>query len=199
MKAANIGLLISTTLGSLLLSFIPATAAILVEPIITTFNENFSDGTELPPNLQPILWNAPDTTGLNLLNNTGYTINKFSLLLLPELDFLEDDLVWGDVNGDGQVGLSNIFTNITTTPDFVFEDLLAPRLEFTDGTIPDGTRFTIQIITSPDLRPANPEENGPLAIGGFYDGFRTVPEPSTILGFTLTMVLVGLCKKMGQN
>ncbi|MBW4676060.1 MAG: PEP-CTERM sorting domain-containing protein [Desmonostoc geniculatum HA4340-LM1] len=194
MKATNLVLLISNILGSFLLSFTSANAVILVEPIVTTRNENFPDGEGFGDYLRPVndilLRNAPDAGNLqNLLNDTGYTINKLSLLLLPEFDFLEEEVVWGDVNGDGEIGLSNIFSNITIAFDFILADIPFPRLDLTDGTIPDGNRFTLQFISSPDLTPLDPLEYGPLVTGVFYDGFKSVPEPSNILGFTLIIAL----------
>ncbi|BDA76568.1 hypothetical protein CAL7716_107340 (plasmid) [Calothrix sp. PCC 7716] len=196
MKTTDIGLLISSALGSLFLSFTPATAAILVEPIVTTPRENFSDVRGLPPTLQPfepILWFfPPNDTGLpNLSNETGYTINKFSLLLFPELPEFEDGFVWGDVNGDGKIGLSNIFTNINIAPDFTvpFLDTNALRLELTNGTIQDGKSFALRFITSRDLTPIDTQGNDLLLIGSFYEGFRTVPEPSNVFAFVLTMAL----------
>ena len=58
----------------------------------------------------------------------------------------------------------------------------APRVTFTGGVIPLGTRFVSQTPTEPDLT-VLPEagDAGPLLVGGRYDGVP-VPEPSTILG-----------------
>lgn len=196
MKNTDIGLLISSALGSLLLSFTPATAAILVEPIFTSKRENFSDVKAFPLGLKPfdtiLAFFPPNDVGLpNLLNETGYTINKFSLLLFPELPEFEDSFVWGDVNGDGQIGLSNIFTNINIAPDFTVPvlDTNALRLELTNGTIQDGKSFALRFITSRDLTPIDPQGNDSLLIGSFYEGFRTVPEPSNVFAFVLTMAL----------
>lgn len=194
MKTTDIGLFISSALGSLLLSFTPATAAILVEPIVTTPRENTFDVTGLPSVLQPsepLLWFfPPNDSGIpNLTNETGYTINRLSLLLLPEFSEYEDDLVWGDVNGDGQIGLSNIFTNINIAPDSTVLDTNAPRLELTNGTIQDGKTFAFTFLTSRDLTPIDPQGNNLLLVGTFYEGFRTVPEPSNVFAFVLTMAV----------
>jgi hypothetical protein len=194
MKTTDIGLLISSALGSLLLSFTPATAAILVEPIVTTPRENIFDVRGLPPTLQPsepLLWFfPPNDTGIpNLTNETGYTINKFSLLLFPELPEFEEDFVWGDVNGDGQIGLSNIFTNINIAPDFTVLGINTLRLELTNGTIQDGKTFAFTFLTNRDLTPIAPQGNNLLLIGTFYEGVRTVPEPSNVFAFVLTMAL----------
>lgn len=196
MKTTDIGLLISSTLGSFLLSFTPVTAAILVEPILTTPRVNFPFEMKLPLGLEPfdtILAsfpaNATDTP--NLLNETGYTINKFSLLLLPISSEFRNDLVWGDVDGDGKIGLSNIFTDSNIAPDFTVPvlNVNALRLELTNGIIQDGQSFALSFITSQNLTPINTQGNDSLLIGGFYEGFRTVPEPSNVFGFVLTIVL----------
>ncbi len=187
MKTRNFGLLISSILGISVFSFAPVNAAILVEPIVTTRNENFPDGDTigdyLPASTGILFANAPDARNQqNLLNSTGYTINKLSLFLAPDFDFVDEDVVWGDVNGDGKIGLSDIFGNITIAPDLVIGNIVLPRLNLTDGTIPDGNRFTIQFITSPDLTPLDPQEFGPLVTGFSYDGVKSVPEPSNIIG-----------------
>lgn len=196
MKTTDIGLFISSAFGSILLSLAPATAAILVEPIINTADENFPDGPGFAPflPLEKSIFNAPDkNTQRNFLNDTGYTINSFSIQLLRDFSKVDDDVVWGDVNGDGKIGLSNIFANITTTSDSIFEGFPAPKLELKDGIIASGQRFTFQFITSPDLNPINPEENGPLVLVFDYDGVK-VPEPSNVFGFILTMALFGWLK-----
>ncbi len=194
MKTTDIGLLISSALGSLLLSFTPATAATLVEPIVNTPRENTFDVRGLPLGLQPsepLLWFfPPNDTGIpNLTNETGYTINKFSLLLLPEFSEFEDDLVWGDVNGDGQIGSSNIFTNINIAPDFPVLGSNALSLELTNGTIQDGTAFAFTFLTSQDLTPIDPQGDNLLLIGTAFEGSRPVPEPSNVFAFALTIAL----------
>jgi len=200
MKAKNIGLLISGAVVGCLMSLAPATAAILVEPIVTTANPSLLEGVGIPLNLQPnelIFWNAPDTTGQqNFLNNTGVSINLLSLLLLPDFDTLNEDVEWGDVNGDGQIGFSNIFSNLTVFPDFTVEGLRAPRFNFAGGEIPNNDRFVVQFLTDPDLRPAVPGDNGPLVVGGIYRSFQTVPEPSSILGSALALGLGGWLRKI---
>lgn len=193
MKIAHLGLLFFNILGSFLLLLAPANAVVLVEPIVTTAKENFPDGEglgRLRPLNDILLTNAPDAGNQqNILNDTGYTITQLSVLLLPEFGFVDEEIVWGDVNGDGQIGLSNIFSNISISPDFVLFGIPFPRLDLTNGTILNGNRFTLQFITSPDLTPVDPQEFGPLVVGTFYDGFQSVPEPSTILAFALVVIL----------
>lgn len=198
MKTTDIGLFISSALGSFLLSLAPATAAILVEPIITTADENLPDGPGFAPllPLEKSIFNAPDrNTQRNFLNDTGYTINNFSIQLLPDLSVIGgEDVVWGDVNGDGKIGLSNIFANITTTPDANFEAFPAPKLELKDGIIASNQRFTFQFLTSPDLTPTDADENGPLVLVFDYNGVK-IPEPSNIFACVLIMALFGWVKK----
>ncbi|MFW9264599.1 PEP-CTERM sorting domain-containing protein [Nostoc sp. CALU 546] len=205
MKAKNIGLLISGAVGGCLMSLAPANAAILVEPIITKLNPDFQDGVGIPFNLQPgelTFWNVPDTTGeQNFLNDTGLAIDSISFILLPGFDTLDDDLAWGDVNGDGKIGISNIFTNINVDPDFTFQPLSipqsfsAPRIDFAAGIIPLNERFVVQFLTTPDIRPVVPGDNGPLVVGGVYFASEPVPEPSTILGSVFAIGLGGYLKK----
>ncbi|MDZ8258619.1 PEP-CTERM sorting domain-containing protein [Nostoc sp. ChiQUE01b] len=190
----NISLFSSGILGSLFLLYPPAYAAILVEPIITTANKNFPNGETLGANFQPLInilgSNAPDAGNQdNLLNDTGYTINKLSLLLLTQFDLVADDVFWGDVNGDGKIGISNIFSNITIASDLALGGTLVPRLDLTGGTISNGKRFTIQFLTSPDLTPINSQEYGPLVTGFFYDGFKSVPEPSNLFAFAFAITI----------
>jgi hypothetical protein len=45
------------------------------------------------------------------------------------------DATWGDVDGDGQVGISDIFSSITASPD-------GKVIHFSGGLIPPGGRFT---------------------------------------------------------
>jgi hypothetical protein len=194
MKTTDIGLFISSALGSLLLSFTSATAATLVEPIFTNRRENFP---EIPGSFSNILpsdtlltFFPPNDAGLNFLNETGYTINKFSLLLVPrDPPEFGNDLVWGDVDGDGKIGSSNIFTNTNIAPDFTVPviNINAQRLELTNGIIQDGESFALSFITNQDLTPINGDDS--LAIAMFYGGFRTVPEPSNVFAFVLTMAL----------
>jgi hypothetical protein len=193
MKITDIGLLISGALGSLLLSFTSATAATLVEPIVTNKRENFSEISGALSNFLPsdtlLTFFPPNDAGLNFLNETGYTINKFSLLLVPRDPEFGNDLTWGDVDGDGKIGSSNIFTNTQIAPDFNVPvlNINAPRLELTNGLIQDGQSFALSFITNRDLTPINGDDS--LAIAMFYGGFRTVPEPSNVFAFVLTMAL----------
>ncbi|MFP5270670.1 hypothetical protein [Coleofasciculus sp.] len=189
------------TLGTAVMSFlssVPVTAAtIFVEPIITRPNPNFPDGIGLPPMLPPntpLLWNFPDTSGeQNFLNDTGFTITEFNLILLTE-QFNGDDVVWGDANGDGQIGQSDIFSSITLNPN----NLQFPQLDITEGSIPSGNRFVFQFISNPDLTPEQPGDNGPILAAGIYDGVAaSVPESSP--GWGLVLLGVGYVSKEVWN
>ena len=192
MNAKNIGAIVASAAVSSLLSLAPATATIIVEPVLTTPDPNlpFSDfgiGSRNPPG-SVLIWPAPDISGQqNFLNaGAGLDITIIELFLFPELDKLDDEVIWGDVNGDGQIGVSDIFANIEVDNSFILEDpdglFQAPRVTFTGGVIPLGTHFVAQTLTDPDLTvPPEVGDAGPLVVGGRYDGVP-VPEPSTILG-----------------
>ena len=191
MNTKNIGALFAGTAVSSLLSLAPATAAILVEPVLTTPDPD--------PNLPSldfgyvnprtvVTWNAPDITGQqNFLNaGTGVDITIIELFLFPDFDELDDEVIWGDVDGDGQIGGSDIFKDIEVDNSFILDVFgflfRAPRVTFTGGVIPLGTSFALQTLTEPDLTvPPEVGDAGPLLVGGRYDGVP-VPEPSTILG-----------------
>ncbi len=193
MNTKNLGTLVAGTAVSSLLSLAPATAAtIVVEPVLTTPDPDLPS-SDVGFGVNPgtvVAWNAPDRTGQqNFLNvGTGHHITTMELFLLPELDELDDELIWGDVDGDGQIGVSDIFDNIEVDNSFILESpdgllqFQAPRVTFTGGVIPLGTRFVAQTLTEPDLTvPPEVGDAGPLVVGGRYDGVP-VPEPSTILG-----------------
>ena len=192
MNAKDIGAIVAGAAVSSLLSLAPATAAIIVEPVLTTPDPNlpFSDfplGSANPPR-EVLVWPAPDSSGQqNFFNaGTGLDITIIELFLLPELDRLDDEVIWGDVNGDGRIGVSDIFENIEVDNSFILDDpaglFQAPRVTFTGGVIPLGTHFVAQTLTDPDLTvPPEVGDAGPLLVGGRYDGVP-VPEPSTILG-----------------
>jgi hypothetical protein len=202
MNTKNIGtLVVSAAVSSLLFPF-AAAAAILVEPVLTTANpnlpvQNFGIGDRNPPRTV-LVWNAPDRSGQqNFLNRgTGLDITKMDLYLFPELDALNEDVIWGDVNGDGKIGVSNLFANIEVDNNFILEDsgdfYQAPRVTFTGGVIPLGTSFVTQFLTQPDLTVTG--NAGPLLVGGSYDGVP-VPEPSAILGLVSVLGLGVLLKK----
>lgn len=199
MNTKNIITLVAGTALSSLISLAPATAVILVEPVLRNSDPNLPSvdfGGVAPRRVA--VWNAPDITGQqNFLNGvgTGLDITIIELFLLPELDELDDEVIWGDVDGDGQIGISNIFDNIEVDNSFILESpsglFQAPRLTFTGGVIPLGTGFALQTLTDPDLTiPPEAGDAGPLVVGGRYDGLAvTIPESSTILGLVSVLGL----------
>mgnify|MGYP004476957127 CR=1 FL=1 len=148
---------------SLLSSLTPANATILVEPTVTTQNEDILKtrnpralGPEITPGLV-IEYGVPDVAN-NLLNATGQDIGSlvFELETLSYTNpnstpaFNNEPVQWGDVNGDGKIGFSNvpglndIFTNVTVTDNV---------LTYSGGVIPNGTVFFNPFSSQPDLRP----------------------------------------------
>ncbi|NJN13552.1 MAG: PEP-CTERM sorting domain-containing protein [Richelia sp. RM1_1_1] len=53
--------------------------------------------------------------------------------------------------------------------------------------IEDGESFALSFITNRDLTPINGDDS--LLIAFFYEGSKTVPEPSNVFAFALTMAL----------
>ncbi len=202
MNIKKIGTLIANAIvGGFLLST-PAAAVIFVEPIVTTADPNLPPqpiGIGLNPPREIVVWNAPDVSGQqNFLNDTGLNLTTLSLLLFPDFDALGEDAIWGDVNGDGKIGSSNIFTNFDVNNDFLLGQVRAPIINITGGAIPNGERFVFQFLTNPDLTvPPEVGDNGPLFVGGAYDGIPAtpIPEPSNILGLFLSLGVVGLIGK----
>ncbi len=208
MNTKNIGTLVISAAVSSLLSLAPAAAAILVEPVLTTPDRNLPSrnfGIGVNPPRTVLVWNAPDISGQqNFLNEgTELDITTIELFLFPELDEVDDEVIWGDVNGDGQIGISNLFANIEVDNNFILEDsgelFRAPRVTFTGGVILLGTRFVAQTLTEPDLTaPLEVGDAGPLLVGGRYDGV-TVPEPSTILSLVSVLGFGVLFKKKSSQ
>ena len=112
-------------------------------------------------------------------NNTPYNITGFTLSLIgtavePEpFNFIITrgpvDAIWGDVNGDGSVGSSDIFGSITLSPDM-------KTIFFSDGLIPVGGRFT-------DFNYAMVTAGEPAFLAGIDASFTgtAVPEPATLM------------------
>jgi hypothetical protein len=118
-------------------------------------------------------------------NNTPYNITSLTLQIVGPVDEPEPfnfkitldpnvSAFWGDANGDGQIGLSDIFSTITLSPD-------RRTITYSDGLIPVGGRFTDFIFSTTD-------DGQPFKVGVYtsFDGVL-VPEPAT-----WAMVLTGL-------
>lgn len=128
-------------------------------------------------------------------NNTQYNITGFTLQLIGTAPVTDNpgtivrgpvDAVWGDVNGDGQIGLSNIFATIIVSAD-------QKQIRFEDGLIPVGGRFTdIHLAASDD----------PPVFAGIDSTFtgELIPEPYTFVlaGSGLALLLLhGLRRRRG--
>jgi PEP-CTERM motif len=119
-------------------------------------------------------------------NNTPYNITSVTLQIVGSavepvpFDFtitLDPNVsaFFGDANGDGKTGLSDMFSTITLSADH-------RTITYSDGLIPVGGRFTDFLFSMTD--------NGEPFKAGVYtsfDGFLAVPEPAT-----WTLLLTGL-------
>ena len=128
----------------------------------------------------------PLVNDLRPYNNTAYNITSLTLQIVGSavepvpftFTFTLDPNVsafFGDVNGDGKVGVSDIFKTVTLSADH-------RTVTFSDGLIPVGGRFTDSLLSITD--------NGEPFKAGVYasfDGFLAVPEPAT-----WTILLMGL-------
>lgn len=123
---------------------------------------------------------------LRVYNNTAYNITSLTLRIVGSaveptpfnFTFTLDPNVsafWGDVNGDGKVGLSDIFSTLALSQDH-------RAITFSNGLIPVGGRFTDFIFSMTD-------DGQPFqaAIYASFEGFLAVPEPAT-----WAILLVGL-------
>lgn len=205
--------------GISFLSLTPASAVILVEPIVTTQNEDILK-TETPTTLGPeyppgfaVEYGVPDAAN-NLLNATGRDIGSL-VIELETLSYSNPDstpafdnepVQWGDVNGDGKIGFSNvpglvdIFTDVTVADNVI---------TFSGGVIPDGTVFFDQFLTQPDLSPGGGiippgDQNGPIRVSSFYTAVSeptAVPEPTSTLGLLVfgSLGVVSTLKRKRQQ
>jgi hypothetical protein len=119
-------------------------------------------------------------------NNTSYAITSLTFRIVGYADepvpytsyiFRDPDVdaFFGDVNGDGRVGLSDIFPISTITDG-------GKTLTLSGGVIPVRGRFTDAIFSSTtDSEPFLP------AINASFDGFFDVPAPASWMA-----MLVGL-------
>ncbi|MFH7026030.1 MAG: hypothetical protein ACHBN1_11635 [Heteroscytonema crispum UTEX LB 1556] len=194
-------LLRATLLGAAIASLTPlaANAVILVEPIVTTQNEDVlktRNPRTLGPEIQPgqiIEYGVPDRAN-NLLNATGRDMASFvfDLETLSYTNpnttpaFNNEPVQWGDVDGDGKIGFSNtpglqdIFTDV---------NIQGSVLTYSGGVIPNGTVFFNRFSTNPDLTPGGgiipaappppADQDGPIRMGAYY---TTIPESSSVLG-----------------
>jgi hypothetical protein len=104
---------------------------------------------------------------------TGHEIGDGPIARMPV------DATWGDVDGDGRIGQSDIFGTITVSVD-------GTTISLTDGIVPPGMGFTdihLAAMTVPGETPLR------VALDSWFTGIF-IPEPST---FALGLAgLVGL-------
>jgi hypothetical protein len=130
-----------------------------------------------------------------MYNNTAYNITSLTMTIIgnsvetiPGAAWVVDpnhiDALFGDANGDGKVGVSDVFATITVSAD-------GHTLTLSNGAIPAGSHFTDYIfsyITDDD--PRRQDGTAFAALEGRFDGVLA-PEPAT---WTLLLAAVsGLC------
>jgi hypothetical protein len=136
----------------------------------------------------------PFLDDFHVWNNTQYNLTGFTLRLVGTATDTANpativrgpvDAVWGDVNGDLQTGLSNIFASIIVSQD-------GKQIRFENGTIPVGGRFTdIHLAMSdspPDFAGIDSSFSGTLA-----------PEPTTLSLIAAGLAAVWLANARGRS
>ena len=126
----------------------------------------------------------PELDAFHVWNNTAYNVTGFTLRIVGTATDTEDpgtvvrgpvDAIWGDVDGDGLIGHSDIFSSITVSAD-------GKEIVFSGGLIPVGGRFT-------DINLAFSDNPPDLAgIDSFFSGTSAVPVPA---GWALAMSGLG--------
>ncbi|MCC5619945.1 hypothetical protein [Nostoc sp. CHAB 5715] len=201
--------------GISFLSLTPARAFILVEPIVTTQNQDILETKNprtLGPEFQPgqvIEYGVSDVAN-NFLNDTGYDIESlvFDLKTLSYSNpdstpvFDNEPVQWGDVNGDGKIGYSN-------NPDLkdIFRDVTIKDniITFSGGVIPNGTLFYNPFATKPNVAPGagiippvpaeQVDKDGPIRVATYY---TAVPESTNVLG-VLVFGALGVALKLKRS
>jgi len=205
--ATKIALSVLGAAGISFSSLTPARAVILVEPIVTTVNEDIikmRDPRSLGPDIHPgeiIKYGVPDRAN-NLLNATGRDIASlvFELETLSYSNpdstpaFANESVQWGDVNGDGKIGFSNIHGL-----EDIFKNVIVDgsTITYSGGVIPNQAVFFNRFSSQPDLSPGGgiippalplpADQDGPIQVNSYYNA---VPEPTDILGTLAFGVLV---------
>ena len=121
-------------------------------------------------------------------NNTTFILTGFTLNIVGTADEPEPfnftvtrdpnvDARWGDVNDDGEIGLSDIFATVQVSPD-------GRTIVFKDGEIPVNGRFTDYIFsTTSDGEPFT------AAVEAHFEGiFVPVPAAMWLLGSALGLL-----------
>jgi hypothetical protein len=212
--ATKIALSVLGAAGISFLSWTPARAVILVEPIVTTVNQDILD-TKKPRTLtdfQPgevIKYGVPDVAN-NFLNATGYDISSlvFDLETLSysnpnSTPAFDNELVeWGDVNGDGKIGNS---TNSDLKDIFTDVSINGSTITFSGGVIPNGSIFYNPFATLPNLKPGagiipaipadQADKDGPIRVASYY---TAIPESTNVLG-VLVFGTLGVALKLKRS
>jgi hypothetical protein len=107
-------------------------------------------------------------------NMTGFTLSIIGLADEPipftfTIDRGPVDAIWGDANGDGFIGSSDIFSSIVVSPD-------QKTIVFSGGLIPVGGRFTDFIYSTTTAGEAVFKAGVDASFAGV-----AVPEPATWL------------------
>jgi hypothetical protein len=132
----------------------------------------------------------PFLDDFHVWNNTQYNLTGFTLRLIGTATDTANpgtivrgpvDAVWGDVNGDSQTGLSDIFATIIVSTD-------GKEIRFEDGLIPAGGRFTDIHLAMSDSPPDF------AGIDSSFTGIL-VPEPATFALLALGLAALALTHK----
>ncbi|AFZ00959.1 hypothetical protein [Calothrix sp. PCC 6303] len=194
-----------------------ADAIILVEPIVTTANQDIlktRNPRTLVPEIEPgqvIRYGVPDSAN-NLLNGTkrdiGSLVFDLETLAYTNSDstppFNQEEVQWGDVNGDGKIG----FSTIPGLED-IFDDISVTgnRIIFAGGKIPKGKIFYNRFFSTPNLAPgggiippappAPADQDGPIRVASFYT--KAIPEANSIFALFATMAAMFVIKGKSKN
>jgi hypothetical protein len=117
-------------------------------------------------------------TSVSFYNNTQYAITAFHLNIIGSsfepipytFTITRDpnvDAFYGDANGDGKIGVSDIFSTITVSDD-------ARAITFSNGLIPPGGRFTDYIFSY-----TTDGQTFRAGVDASFDGVF-VPEPTSL-------------------
>jgi hypothetical protein len=140
-----------------------------------------------------------DLLTFSIWNNTAYNLTKLKLTIIGS-SYQPDgqdswritrdpsvDAFWGDANGDGKVGVSDIFSTITVSDG-------GKTLTLSDGLIPANGHFTDSIFAyTTDGQPFK------AGVDTSFDGVLAVPEPAG-LGLLLSglgAIWVGTRRRRG--
>jgi len=134
----------------------------------------------------------PELDVLHVWNNTRYDLTGFTLRLIGTATDTRDpgtvvrgpvDAVWGDVDGDGRIGSSDIFGTITVSAD-------GKEIDFRDGLIPIDGRFTDIMLAHSDHPPDF------AGVDSWFAGVQSVPEPSSaVLASTGLLAIVAYASR----